>query len=112
MKAVKTNLLLWTVLIAVILLAVTAIPGLAFQKGKSPLKVFILAGQSNMEGKGSVKSLEYFVNNPETAPDWKHLKTRSHNVSLCESSTETRLPDRVTRFFVAGSARRRECERP
>jgi alpha-galactosidase len=48
-----------------------------------PVKVFILAGQSNMEGQGLVKadakrnegkgSLEYLTNNPATRDRFKHL---------------------------------------
>ena len=55
----------------------------AGQAGKSPVKVFILAGQSNMEGQGKIKidtnrnkgrgSLEYLVKDPATAKRYKHL---------------------------------------
>jgi len=51
---------------------------------KGPLKVFILAGQSNMEGQGLIAldpkrndgkgSLEYLVKDPATAEHFKHLK--------------------------------------
>ena len=50
---------------------------------KDPVKVFILAGQSNMEGAGMIKadparnggkgSLEYLVKEPTTADRFKHL---------------------------------------
>ncbi len=55
----------------------------AEQAGKSPVKVFILAGQSNMQGQGKIKldvgrnegkgSLEYLVKDPATAERFKHL---------------------------------------
>jgi len=55
----------------------------AGQPGKSPVKVFILAGQSNMEGQGVIRldpkknegkgSLEYLVKDPATADRFKHL---------------------------------------
>jgi alpha-galactosidase len=38
------------------------------------VKVFILAGQSNMEGKAKVELLEYQINQPETRDYFKHLK--------------------------------------
>jgi len=38
------------------------------------VKVFILAGQSNMEGKAKVELLEYQVDQPETRDFFKHLK--------------------------------------
>ncbi len=58
-------------------------PGHADQPGKSPIKVFILAGQSNMQGHGVVEanpkrnegkgSLEYLAKNPKTAKRFAHL---------------------------------------
>jgi hypothetical protein len=51
--------------------------------GKGPLKVFILAGQSNMQGAGAIRGdlqrnegkggLEYLVNDPATADRYQHL---------------------------------------
>ena len=59
----------------------------AGQAGKSPVKVFILAGQSNMEGQGKIKmdanrnegkgTLEYLVKNPATAARYKHVIDKS-----------------------------------
>ena len=56
---------------------------LAGQAGKSPVRVFILAGQSNMEGQGRIKlnpkvnegkgTLEYLLKDPATADRFKHL---------------------------------------
>jgi len=51
----------------------------AEQPGKAPVKVFILAGQSNMEGFGTVEgedrkgTLRYLVRDPATAGRYKHL---------------------------------------
>jgi hypothetical protein len=68
------------------LLVLTAGPALAQQwpfrspkqEGKSPLKVFILAGQSNMEGQGIIGgdkkgTLETLLKDPASAPRYKHL---------------------------------------
>src|SRR3954463_11124340 len=65
---------------AVIVLLALAAPGGAAGK---PVKVFILAGQSNMEGQGFIKadprrnggkgSLEFLVKDPATADKFKHL---------------------------------------
>jgi hypothetical protein len=41
---------------------------------KKPVKVFILAGQSNMEGKAKVELLEYQVKQPATRDLFKHLQ--------------------------------------
>jgi alpha-galactosidase len=63
-----------------ILLVTLAAPATAADR---PVKVFILAGQSNMEGHGSIQadpkrnegkgSLEYVAKQPETAATFKHL---------------------------------------
>jgi alpha-galactosidase len=56
----------------------------AQQGGKSPVQVFILAGQSNMEGHGEIKpnpnstnggkgTLEYLIKDPATAARFKHV---------------------------------------
>jgi alpha-galactosidase len=61
-----------------------SMPAVAAQAGKSPVKVFILAGQSNMEGAGAVNAsaktqnggqgtLQYLVKAPATAEQFKHI---------------------------------------
>jgi alpha-galactosidase len=41
-----------------------------------PVQVFILSGQSNMEGQAALRTLEYLVYNEETAREYEHLKDR------------------------------------
>ncbi len=70
-------------LLALVALGVVAADTRAAQPGKGPLKVFILAGQSNMQGQGTIAanpkrnggkgSLEYLVKDPATADRFKHL---------------------------------------
>ncbi len=53
-------------------------PPPAPQAGRSPIKVFVLAGQSNMEGQGIIDgaqqgTLETLVKDPASAPRYKHL---------------------------------------
>jgi alpha-galactosidase len=70
-------------LAAVTTLILVPATALAGQAGKSPVKVFILAGQSNMEGAGATKfpvnspnggkgTLRYLVKDPATAERFKH----------------------------------------
>jgi len=69
-------------LVAFVVLTLVRAVG-AGQAGKSPVKVFILAGQSNMEGQGKIKmdvrrnegkgTLEYLVKAPASAKRYKHL---------------------------------------
>jgi hypothetical protein len=79
----RTSIVLGLTAIAVLLLAT---PAMADQFKKGPLKVFILAGQSNMEGQGKIASdpkrnggkgtLEYLVNNPASANRFEHLRDK------------------------------------
>jgi alpha-galactosidase len=65
-------------LLAALAALILAGPAWAGQSGKSPVKVFILAGQSNMEGQGFIGgtqkgTLEALVKDPASAPRYKHL---------------------------------------
>jgi alpha-galactosidase len=51
-----------------------AAPGAAAE-AKGPVKVFILAGQSNMEGKATAHTLDAVIDDPKTHDQFKHLKT-------------------------------------
>lgn len=46
---------------------------LAEQPGKGPVKVFVLVGQSNMQGKGSVEHLRTLATDEKTRPTYGHL---------------------------------------
>ena len=58
-----------------VLAGLIGVPAMA-ASGPKPglLKVFILAGDSNCEGKAATTLLEPLLNNPETAATYKHLK--------------------------------------
>jgi len=43
---------------------------------EGPVQVFILAGQSNMQGHASLRTLEYLIYNEETAGEYQHWKDR------------------------------------
>lgn len=61
----------FTVLILLVFLRTAAVG----EAVKGPLKVFILAGQSNMEGKALASTLEAVIADAETHDEFKHLKT-------------------------------------
>ena len=42
--------------------------------GAKPVRVYILAGQSNMEGKAKVSLLEHQAKQPSTREQFKHLR--------------------------------------
>lgn len=71
-------LVLWGLLTAV---GSAAVPESAFNRDpypqeKGPVKVFILAGQSNMQGQASLRTLEYLIYNEETAQRYEQWKDR------------------------------------
>lgn len=49
-----------------------------------PLKVFILAGQSNMEGHARVETFDYIGNDPATAPLLKQMRDADGRAHVCD----------------------------
>ena len=49
-----------------------------------PLKVFILAGQSNMQGHANVRTLDYIGKDPKTAPMLKEMVGADGTPKVCE----------------------------
>lgn len=53
---------------------------------RKPLKVFILAGQSNMEGHASVETFDYIGDDPATAPLLKQMCGVDGKPTVCEGA--------------------------
>lgn len=51
---------------------------------KKPLKVFILAGQSNMEGHAKVETFDYIGDDPATAPLLKRMRGADGKPAVCD----------------------------
>ncbi len=51
-----------------------------------PLKVFILAGQSNMEGHAKIETFDYIGDDPATAPLLKQMRGADGNPRVCEGA--------------------------
>lgn len=68
-----------------ILLAVVGCfaPAIASAQGK-PLKVFILAGQSNMEGHAAISTFDYIGKDPLTAPMLKEMRNPDGTPRVCD----------------------------
>ena len=49
-----------------------------------PLKVFILAGQSNMEGHAKVDTFDYLGDDPTTAPLLKQMRGADGHATICD----------------------------
>ena len=63
------------------LLSALAGPAVA---GDRPLKVYILAGQSNMEGHAKVETFDYIGDDPATAPLLKQMRTADGKSRVCD----------------------------
>ena len=53
---------------------------------KKPIKVFILAGQSNMEGHAKVETFDYIGDDPETAPILKEMRDADGNPKVADNA--------------------------
>ncbi len=51
-----------------------------------PLKVFILAGQSNMEGPGAISTFDYIGDDPATAPLLKMMRGPDGTPTVCDQA--------------------------
>lgn len=70
---------------AATLLAIGVLTAAATQGGATaPLKVYILAGQSNMEGQAKVETFDYIGDDPATAPLLKEMRGPDGKPRVCE----------------------------
>ena len=70
----------------VTIIALTLICGHAIAAEKKPLKVFILAGQSNMEGPANVSTFDYIGDDPTTAPMLKMMRGADGKPRVCDGA--------------------------
>ncbi len=66
-----------------IALALGLTPGIRSPAAAKPVKVFILAGQSNMEGPASIKTFDYIGDDPATAPMLKEMVAPDGKPVVC-----------------------------
>jgi hypothetical protein len=55
-----------------------------FADAPKPLKVFILAGQSNMEGHARIETFDYIGDDPATAPLLKKMRNTDGTPAVCD----------------------------
>ena len=67
-----------------ILAVLGLMPGVASQAVAKPLKVFILAGQSNMQGHVNVSTFDSLADDPKTAPILKEMRNADGTPRVCE----------------------------
>ncbi len=73
-------------LIHTLIAITTLICGHSVAAEKKPLKVFILAGQSNMEGHAKVETFDYIGDDPATAPLLKMMRGADGKPAVCEGA--------------------------
>jgi len=61
------------------------VPGIASQAAAKPLKVFILAGQSNMQGHVNVSTFDSMADDPKTAPILKEMRDVDGKPHVCRN---------------------------
>ena len=66
------------------LLTIIAVCFLSTPAFAKPLKVYILAGQSNMEGHAKVETFDYIGDDPATAPLLKQMRTADGKSRVCD----------------------------
>jgi alpha-galactosidase len=74
-----------------------ALSSISFAK---PLKVFILAGQSNMEGPANVATFDYIGDDPATAPLLKMMKGSDGKPTVCDDAWISYLTGANDKNFV------------
>ncbi len=77
-KSLPMKLLLTSALLAVALSASQA------SAEPKPLKIFILAGQSNMEGHAKIETFDYIGDDPATAPLLKQMRGADGKPTVCD----------------------------
>ncbi|MBT7700785.1 MAG: hypothetical protein HN700_10875 [Verrucomicrobia bacterium] len=70
--------------IASVLACLSALLLGAATAAEKPLKIYILVGQSNMEGHGAISTLDYMGEDPTTVPMLKEIKTPGGELRECE----------------------------
>jgi hypothetical protein len=67
-----------------IAIALGLLPGNASQGAAKPLKIFILAGQSNMQGHANVSTMESMADDPKTAPALEEMRKADGAPRVCK----------------------------
>lgn len=76
----------------VVSMMLTAVAG----ADEKPLKVFILVGQSNMEGHAEIRTFEYLGDDPATAPLLKMIRGADGQPAMDAAHDEPVLPTAIT----------------
>jgi alpha-galactosidase len=67
-------------------LILSTLLAIAYPAQAKPLKVFILAGQSNMEGHAKIETFDYIGDDPATAPLLKQMRGTDGKPTICDGA--------------------------
>ena len=82
---IKPGLFRWRQILVITLLTSLALtPPLAYGGHDQPLQVFILAGQSNMQGHAQVRTFSHIAMDPATAPMLNEMQNADGTPTVCE----------------------------
>ena len=84
-------------IVAILMTTIAALSCCNVVRAEKPVKVYILAGQSNMEGQAKIETFEYIGEDPSTAPLLKQMRRPDGKPRVCERvwiSYLTGSPDR------------------
>ncbi len=73
-----------TILARCLIVGLCSVTALVATAAPRPLKVFILAGQSNMEGHAQVETFDYLGDDPATVPLLKRMRGADGKPTVCE----------------------------
>ena len=85
------------------LLTVSFLP--AQQTGTKPVRIYILAGQSNMVGTGAISTFDYIGDDPKTAPLLKQMRGEDGEPYVCERVWISYLNGRQNQYGGEGIGR-------
>jgi alpha-galactosidase len=86
--------------ILLLLIAVLAMHPLTAAAQPKKLRVFILAGQSNMEGPASIRTFDYIGDDPATAPMLKMMRGADGKPAVCDGAWISYLTGAGEKNFV------------
>ena len=94
----------------ILLAGLTLFSGADARAAEKPLKVYILAGQSNMQGHAHVRTFDHIGMDPRTAPILKEMRNADESPRVCDnvwisslgSATEERHGKLTTGYGAAG----------
>ena len=73
--------------VAMVFIGLMVTSGSSVMAAGKPLKVYILVGQSNMEGQADIRTFDYIGDDPATAPMLKEMRNADGTPRVCQDVT-------------------------